>query len=241
MDTFSTFVPFELIEKGAENSESEKLTARIGGIISTESRDQQGEVIDQTGVNWDYFLKHGWFNYEHKQGPENILGHPELVYETRANGKPATRVEGVLYLHKAKAKEVWETAMAMKKAGVKRQLGFSVEGQVLERNQKQIRRARVLNVAITAHPVNPDARLEVLARSLTGYQTPAQPDPDASLSPLVPQSMGSELPSKKPELKRISQGKISVAKLAQLLTRVFPELAFGKASEMARRIISVFQ
>ena len=239
METFSTFVPFDILEKGNEEK-AEPMTARIGGIISTESQDQQGEIIDQAGVDWNYFLKHGWFNYEHKQGPENILGHPELVAETDHEGKTATRVEGVLYLHKAKAKEVWETAMAMKKAGVKRKLGFSVEGQVIQRNQKQIKKARVLNVAITAHPVNPDARLEVLARSL-GYQTPAQPDPDASLSPLVPQSMGASLPAKVPTLKNNRQGKISVAKLTQLLTQVFPELAFGKASDMARRIISVFQ
>ncbi len=239
METFSTFVPFDIIEKGNEEK-SEQMTARIGGIISTESRDQQGEVIDQAGVDWNYFLKHGWFNYEHKQGPENILGHPEIVQETDHEGKTATRVEGVLYLHKAKAKEVWETAVAMKKAGVKRRLGFSVEGQVLQRDKKQIRKARVLNVAITAHPVNPDARLEVLARSL-GYQTPAQPDATAALSPLVPQSMGGGLPAKVPTLKRNRQGTISVAKLSQLLTQVFPELAFGKASDMARRIISVFQ
>lgn len=239
METFSTFVPFEILEKGTEDKK-EKMTARIGGVISTESRDQQGEVIDQKGMDWDYFLKHGWFNYEHKQGPENILGHPELVYETNADGKTATRVEGVLYLHKAKAREVWETAMAMKKAGVKRKLGFSVEGQVLQREQKQIKKARILNVAITAHPVNPDARLEVLARSL-GYQTPAQPDDSASLSPLVPQSMGAGLPAKTPTLKRNGQGGISVAKMTQLLTQVFPELAFEKASTMARRILSVFQ
>ena len=239
METFSTFIEFDILEKG-DAEKAEPMTAKIGGIISTESKDQQGETIDQSGVDWNYFLKHGWFNYEHKQGPENILGHPELVYETNADGKTATKVEGVLYLHKAKAKEVYETAMAMKKAGVKRKLGFSVEGQVLERQNKKIKKARVLNVAITAHPVNPDARLEVLARSL-GYQTPAKPDPDASLSPLVPQSMGSELPSKKPTLKNNSQGKISSAKLAQLLTQVFPEIPFGKASEMARRIMSVFQ
>jgi hypothetical protein len=53
--------------------------------------------------------------------------------------------------------------------------------------------------------------------------------------------MGASLPAKVPTLKNNRQGKISVAKLTQLLTQVFPELAFGKASDMARRIISVFQ
>jgi hypothetical protein len=238
IDTFSVWTPFELIK----SDEAEPLTGRIGGIISTESTDQQGERVLQDGIDWTYFLKHGWFNYEHRAGPDNVLGHPEIVSETDFEGKPATRVEGVLYLHKAKAKEIYETAMAMQKAKTSRRLGFSVEGQVLSRDKNQIAKAKVLNVAITAHPVNPDARLEVLARSLTldkgnvGYQTPTQPG-TGSLSALVPQSISDKLAfatygSSQKKRKR----KMTVSELADMLTRIFTTLDSAQALESARKI-----
>ena len=237
IDTFSVWTPLELIK----SDEAEPLTGRIGGIISTESTDQQGESVLQQGVDWSYFLKHGWFNYEHRSGPDNVLGHPEIVSETEFDGKPATRVEGVLYLHKAKAKEIWETAMAMQKANSTRRLGFSVEGQVIRRNDKEIAKAKVLNVAITAHPVNPDARLEVLARSLTfdkgnvGYQTPAQPS-DSSMSALVPQSISEKLSFATYGNGSKSRKKITVSELAEMLTEIFSTLDSATALESARKI-----
>ena len=118
IDTFSVWTPFEVgLEKSSPNGgDAEPLTARIGGLISLETEDQQGETLVQDGVDWSYFLDKGWFNYEHKSGPENVLGHPETVTSVSIDGKPATRVEGVLYLAKAKAREVYETAKAMQKA-----------------------------------------------------------------------------------------------------------------------------
>jgi len=248
IDTFSVWAPFEVVKAGANGGDSEQLTARIGGIISMESEDQQGETLVQDGIDWGYFLDKGWFNYEHAAGPDNVLGHPEKVTSVDVNGKPATRVEGVLYLAKAKAREIFETAEAMQKATSKRRLGFSVEGQVLERapgNPKKINKARVLNVALTAHPVHPDARLEVLARSLTasvGYQYPGEAStaPGASLSPLVPQSIEfiPSLASYGAEAFR--RRRMSVNELALLLTSTFPSLnhaqALSAAVEIARSI-----
>jgi hypothetical protein len=230
-DTFAIWAPFEVLEKATK---ANKMTARIGGIISTQAKDQQGETIDQKGISWDYFVKHGWFNYEHKQGPENILGHPEVIVETSHGGKPATRVEGVLYLHKAKALEIYETAEAMKKAGGGRQLGFSVEGQVLGREKNQILKSRVLNVAITAHPVNPDARLEVLARSI-GYQTPAVPA-DPGISSLVPQSMDFALSAATFGQELMRKKRLSVGELGKMLTDVFSHLDSDEAQKLAQRI-----
>ena len=120
-------------------------------------------------MDWSYFLKRGYFNWEHQQGPENILGVPEKVELVDVNGKKATKVEGFLLLNTPKAKEVYTAIKAINDSNLDRQIGFSVEGQILERdklNPKIVKRARILNVSITAHPVNPDAKLELLARSL---------------------------------------------------------------------------
>jgi len=245
-DIFSVWAPLEAMEKAAtpNGGGGETMVGRIGGLVSAQTMDQQSETLDQDGGDWSHFLSKGWFNHEHGSGPENVLGHPERVSTTSLNGKPATRVEGVLYLAKPKAREIYETAQAMAKAGGARQLGFSVEGQVLERDasdKTKIKKSRVLNVAITAHPVHPDARLEVLARSLTfdkgvGYQYPTQSSPGGSISPLVPQSIeaiGSLATYGEAAFRR---KRMSTQELALLLTSTFPALNYAQALSMAVEI-----
>jgi len=247
IETFSRWIPFEPLGKARANpngGDGEPMVGRIGGIISAEHVDQQGEVLVQDGIDWSYFINKGWFNYEHKAGPDNVLGHPEKVYKTTLKGVPATAVEGVLYLHKAKARETYETAVAMQKAGGARQIGFSVEGSVVmrnSRNHKQIDKSKVLNVAVTAHPVYPDARLEVLARSLAasgdiGYQAPAIPA-NQGFSVLAPQSLG-ETPSVATYgAALVGARKISVTELAAMLRERFPMLGARRARETAKTLI----
>jgi hypothetical protein len=247
IDTFAVWTPFEvgLAKSSPNGGDAEPLTARIGGIISMESKDQQGETLLQDGIDWSYFLEKGWFNYEHRPGPDNVMGHPESVTSVQRNGKSATRVEGVLYLAKAKAREIYETAQAMQKAGTSRRLGFSVEGQVVQRDgmdPKRIKKARVLNVALTAHPVHPDARLEVLVRSLTasgvGYQTPAAPsaDPGATLSSLVPQSIEPVGSLASYAAQAFRRRKMTLEELALLLTTTFPHVNYATAMSIAVEI-----
>jgi hypothetical protein len=249
IETFAVWAPVDVMEK-AQNpngGDSEPMIGRIGGIVSAQTVDQQNETLSQDGVDWSYFLSKGWFNYEHEKGPDNVLGHPERVVNAEINGKPATRVEGVLYLAKAKARDVFETAQAMKKAGGARQLGFSVEGQVLERDptdNKKIKKSRVLNVALTAHPVHPDARLEVLARSLTfeksggtvGYQYPSMANDGGSLSPLIPQSIEAMPAIATYGVSAYKKKTMSVQELAVVLSTTFPALNYGQALSMATEI-----
>ena len=245
VDTFAVWAPIDIAKAAPNGGDAEPMTARIGGIISRETKDQQGETLSQNGVDWSYFLDKGWFNYEHRSGPDNVLGHPETVTSVTVDGKPATRVEGVLYLAKAKAREIYETAQAMQKAGAKRSLGFSVEGQVVQRDPSspsRIVKAKVLNVAITAHPVHPDARLELLVRSLTaagvGYQTPSAPstDPGASLSPLVPQSIDSGNSLASYAATAMRRKRMTTEELALLLTQTFPTMSMAQALSVATEI-----
>lgn len=170
IDLFSVWAPIDIAK--ANGDSDEPLKGPIAGIVSTDAEDLQGDRIIQSGCDWDYFLRRGWLNYEHQQGPEHILGYPTAVKSaTLANGKQATKIEGYLLLDRPRAKEVYEAARSIQKAtgDLERTIGFSVEGQVMERDAKDpkiITKARILNVSVTAHPVNPDARLEVLARSL---------------------------------------------------------------------------
>ena len=156
---------------------SEKRHMRIGGPIGSECEDIAKEVVVQKGLNYDDFLGlRGFFNKNHSADTLDILGAPESVKLYEAGEKmpdgqiakhATTWVEGFLY-DTAKGRETYELAKAMQGSG--RSLGFSIEGHVEERSgpgNRTISKARIQNVAITHVPCNPDARLEVLLRSVS--------------------------------------------------------------------------
>lgn len=172
-DTFSTWaeIRLEKADNPANGGGDGATKAYIEGVISSDSVDLQGDKILQEGMVWDYFVRRGWLNYEHQQGPENIVGVPtEVKAIDLGGGKRGTYLKGYLLVDRPKAREIVETVSALKKATSDRKIGFSVEGQVLARdpkNPKIITKSRILNVSITAHPVNPDAStLELIARSI---------------------------------------------------------------------------
>ena len=121
---FATWIPFSTLEKAKKDDDSDIMDDNVGmiaGIVSTDDMDFEGEKINQSGLDWSYFLKNGWFNHEHRPGPEAVLGHPTKIEKVDEH---KTRVEGKLYLSKPLAKECYDTAVAMQKAGGERCLGL---------------------------------------------------------------------------------------------------------------------
>ena len=159
-DNFNFNLPIDIIK--SENSDSDEW--RIGGYASTSAEDRQGDEIIQKGLDYSDFVNYGWFNYDHDNS--KILGYPDkLKCKVDSTG---FYVEGCLLKGIDLAKNLWETALALKKSGAPRRLGFSVEGKVLKRNDiGQIVKAKIYNVAITANPVNPTATFEALCKSFT--------------------------------------------------------------------------
>ena len=151
---------------------------RIAGIISTESRDRQQEIVIQKGLDFEPFVNHGWFNDNHSKATDGIVGHPENVKyfrkgERLPNGEKApvnlTWSEGYMIEGHPRADSIWQLGTALQKSPGNRRLGFSIEGNVERRmgpGRKIIAKAKVKNVAITNCPVNTDTRLETLAKSL---------------------------------------------------------------------------
>jgi hypothetical protein len=164
---------------------------RIGGLVSTDRVDLDGEKILQDGLDFTYFMKHGWFNDDHKKGQTEgaVVGYPDTIKylkkgQKMPNGKIASRngwyVEGYL-TDTEKGRQLFELASSL--AGTGRSLGFSVEGKISDRSGGNlvghtadgkrvvrggtIRKAHITNIAITHKPVNTDTYLEVLAKSLT--------------------------------------------------------------------------
>lgn len=160
-DIFEIWTPgcVEIIMKGGEDVER---TRPIGGVCSTENLDRQDEKVFAKGLNFDEFVKHGYFNDNHKQNTADILGYPSMA-ELR---KGRWWTEGNLLLDWEPANRIWSLAKALSKSTSQRRLGFSIEGKVVERGfNNRILKAIIRHVAITNSPVNTDCTWDILAKA----------------------------------------------------------------------------
>lgn len=141
---------------------------RIGGIVSTDGIDRQGEKLLQEGLDFGPFLSKGWFNDNHDSATEALIGYPDKAeMRSLTDGSTGWYVEGYLLKGHKRADAIWDLANALQKSD--RRLGFSVEGGIVERDPNDsstVRKAIVREVAITRCPVNTDTALNVLAKSL---------------------------------------------------------------------------
>jgi hypothetical protein len=176
---FKFWVPLEAYEKGGD--------LLVRGVISTEHRDREGEIVLQDGLDFSEFLRSGYFNdnHEKKTGGGAVLGYPLKIQKgTTPDGKKCHHVEGVLYKDYAPARELHHLAAAMRNDPRKaRQLGFSLQGKIKSRTGQPripkvqpdgtvqwvgdvVNKAIVRHVAITHCPVNPHTGLEALTKAL---------------------------------------------------------------------------
>jgi len=150
---------------------------RIGGFCSTDHLDQEDEKLIQEGLDFGPFLQKGFFNDNHLAATGKAVGYPELAeLRNLAKGRKGWYVEGWLLKDHGPADEIWSFAKSLQ--GTPRNLGFSVEGTVLERdplNPGIVLKAVVKEVAITRCPVNTETSLSVLAKSLTAGHAVSNP------------------------------------------------------------------
>lgn len=189
---FQFETPIWFFEKAGAPKGQER---RIGGIISTELPDFQGETVLADGLDLSYFQKNGWFNDNHEKGMDGIVGYPDPEGikkfkrgETLPNGKqaPANGIwaEGYV-LGNERGNKVWDLAQSLQGTG--RQLGYSVEGKILRRTGaktimkkaedgtptlvgNRVAKAIVRNVAVTHCPVNDATGMEILAKSIRAVE-----------------------------------------------------------------------
>ena len=148
---------------------------KIRGVASTEDMDLQGEIVRQNNLDITPLKEgRGLFNWDHQQGPENIVG---VVEDAEITDKGLT-VEGYLLKNSTKAKEICNILSSFKNNHKKR-LQMSIEGKILRRaggNGKEIASARVDKVALTFDPVNPHTYAEFV-KSLSSAQSEIESDP----------------------------------------------------------------
>lgn len=159
---------------------------RVGGLATTEGLDRDDERVLQDGLNFDPFVKHGYFNDDHKSG--SMLGWPETAKLVKRgdklpSGRKAERkgwwVDGYL-IDTPRGREVWQNAKALERQNAPRRMGMSVEGKIRRRIGSTIARADVHEVAITKKPVNTQTCLETLAKAMEAGHTDPVNDPEAA-------------------------------------------------------------
>lgn len=157
----------QFVEKA---DEADKHNSRkIQGIMSTERRDRQGEIVVAKGLDFDDFLKSGHFNDNHSQETSAIIGYPEKVEHHKSLAQwgiqaPGWTCEGYMLKGTKRSDGIWELAHALSSVPNKK-LGFSIEGKVERRKDKTIEKAKIRNVAITNCPVNTDCTWDLLNKS----------------------------------------------------------------------------
>jgi hypothetical protein len=158
-------IPLDTIEKGTDATG--RAVMKVKGCLSTDQQDTDQEVLVPQGFQTDYFLSHGFINYNHqgKVNPSANIGEPTKCWLDE-NGQ--FMVEGNLYPDNSLAKSTYDTMHSLKANKSTRKMCWSIEGKVLERdplNAKRVTRLLVTGAALTLNPKNTATYAEI-AKSL---------------------------------------------------------------------------
>lgn len=163
---FNCWVPCQAVmAKGGAKGSDKSGKRWVQGIASTGSRDLQGEIVDQSGIDFNYFLKSGYLNNDHKPGFENKVGQPTECRLT----KQGLFIKGYLFENNKVADDIWKLMSSLDASGSSRRIGFSIQGKVQKRNGSNIEKCWVQDVAITPAPVNHTTWCE-MAKSLSAQK-----------------------------------------------------------------------
>ena len=177
IEDFNFFVPMQkAIPAKVAGDSRERM---IQGIASTDDRDLQGDIVNQTGLEFDYFLSHGYFNNDHKPGPENKIGEPVEAKIT----KDGLFVKGFLYNNHKAADGYWELLNSqIADPQARRRVGFSVQGKVKKRRGKVIEKAWIQDVAVTTAPINPKTWADLVKSLSAGHSSGVNQTDGAALT-----------------------------------------------------------
>jgi len=154
----------DLLIKGVKTDAAGQKYVEFEGIVSTEHPDHVNDITAQDGVDWGYFARHGVFNWEHSDAPEDFVGLPlEVRPNYTYNGKKGTYVKGKLLLSQPRAQKVYDAMKAM--AGSGRAIGLSIQGKALLRdplNRRIIVKSIIPKVSFTFNPINPNTYVDLV-------------------------------------------------------------------------------
>ena len=176
MKDFQFFAPitdFDVVKSGDDQ------TMRIGGFVSSEREDRQGEKVIQKGLDFAPFLEYGWFNDNHKKEMTKggAIGYPAkenaVIWLKKGDPKPLNGISADRsgwYVHgelldTEEGRDTYSFIKAVEKVP-HRNVGFSLEGKVKSRQGNKLLKAAVHHIAITHVPVSHDTAVEALSKAM---------------------------------------------------------------------------
>lgn len=255
---FKFYAPLE-IQKAKDDKGVEVM--RIGGIASTSDEDADGEFLDPNGFILDDFLNVGFVNWHHgaKNKPKTIVGEPSLA-EIRPDG---LYVECDLYPSSDIAKEIYETAQILEKDSKTRRLGFSIEGEVIERGSDDendplynvIKKANITGLAITHMPKNAATFAQII-KGFTGGEMSESSDSDSDSDDgtlntkngkaIVKESLNKKIKKLVPDVNTVTKSKFSIINLDEesmydKIFETFTDINIEKAEKVYSLLTKISQ
>lgn len=157
---FNVYVPIDTVEKSGDDDN----TYTIRGYASDGKRDLQGESIDPSGIDASYLISDGFVDYEHDL--DQVIGVPTKNTHVDSKG---LFLEAKLFKNMPQVQDIIKLYHNIKDNNIDRNLGFSIEGNVIERDEDDesiIRQVQITGVAVTKNPANTDATWELVTKSL---------------------------------------------------------------------------
>jgi len=139
----------------------------LKGIASTGSKDRDNENLKPEGLDFSYFLKKGYANWNHDQ--LTLIGKPLKATLNKSN---QWETELRLFPKSKTAQQVYELQKVLESEGLG--LGLSIEGQVIKRGSEDkndpryniVEKALITGCAVTPHPKNADAIVNIVKGDL---------------------------------------------------------------------------
>jgi len=155
---FNFFVPAQFEKSGSKDK------MKIKGVCSTGDEDFDGEFLDPDGFDFSPLLASGYFNWNHQgsKDPGAIIGRPTMA---KVLPKKQFYVEGFLYSGVKAARDIYDLAKSLEEEDPERNIGFSIEGTVVQRdpvNPKKVRKAIITGIALTHCPKNSNTLLSIV-------------------------------------------------------------------------------
>jgi len=149
-------IPDEIFKSAKKDDNKRYDNMIVYGKATSNVEDRQGETLEPAGFDLNDFISSGLVNLEHytsrKGDPAYWIGEP---LDAKVEGDDFF-VKAKLWKDHPKARSLWDTLMIMKSSGSTRKLGWSIEGNAIERdkrNKKRILKAKINHIALTFSPV----------------------------------------------------------------------------------------
>ena len=202
-DSYRVFVPIgeeDELMKSVEVDENGDYI--VQGVMTAEDKDEEDDSITAEGMDCSYFLEKGWIKYEHGNSPNQFIGEPievkvgQFEHPTRHNMVKGIFVKGRLFAKRELAVQAINAIKDLQKSHTKRKMGWSIEGNVKERDRKtgKIVKSILRNVVLTMNPVNTMTWAELSKSFAKNHELTIDMEMDKSMdiagaSAITPQSI----------------------------------------------------